>query len=244
MQSNWQAKFFHGVALEFWRRAISPEQTRKEVDFLEKSLNIPPQGRVLDVPCGSGRHAIELGRRGHSVTGLDSSEESIAEAQASGVAGAEWVLADMCDLRWEAEFDGAYCSGNSFGYLNHEAARGFLAGIARSLKPKGRFVMDTGMVAESILPGLGNGRWHRLGDIYVISENRYHPAESRLDIDYTFIQDGKVETRPSTSYCFTAGELCRMQQAAGLHVVGLFDWYSDTPYQLGSRGMVIVSEKQ
>jgi SAM-dependent methyltransferase len=243
MQPNWQIDFFRGIALEFWRRAANPEMTRTEVDFLEKFLQPPAHGRLLDVPCGNGRHARVLAGRGYSVTGIDSSPEFLDEARAAGTASQEWILDDMCGLSEVEKFDGAYCSGNSFPYLDAVRARTFLAGIARALKPGGRFVMDTGMAAEAILPGLGNGRWHRIGDMYVISENRYHPAESRLDIDYTFIQNGKTETRPSTSYCFTSGELCRMQAEAGLRVLELFDWYSEKPFQLGSRGLVIVSEK-
>jgi SAM-dependent methyltransferase len=242
MQSNWQANFFRDVALEFWRRAVSPEQTRAEVDLIEQQLRLERGARLLDVPCGNGRHAVQFAARGYAVTGVDSSEEFVAEARGSS-APVDWVLGDMRELPWHGTFDGVYCSGNSFGYLNNEDARGFLNGIARALKTGGRFLMDTGMVAESILPQLGKGLWHRMGDIIVISENHYHPEESRLDIDYTFIQNGKQETRPSTSYCFTAGELCRMHAAAGLKMRELFDWYSGKPFQLGSRGLVMVSEK-
>ena len=241
MQSNWQHNFFRDVALEFWRRAMTPEQTRKEVDFLETTLRLVPGAHLLDVPCGNGRHARELARRGYSLTGVDSSEEFIAEATAAEPS-IRWVLGDMRALPWHAEFDGAYCAGNSFGYLGPDDAPKFLAAVARSLKPGGRLVLDTGMAAESILPTLGKGRWHRMGDIIVLSENRYHPRESRLDIDYTFIQNGKTETRPTSSYCFTAGEICRMHTAAGLEVVDLLEWYVANPYQLGSGGLVVVSQ--
>ena len=78
MQSNRQTEFFRGVALEMWRRAVSPEQTRAEVDFLEKVLQAGPQSKLLDVPCGNGRHAVELAKRGYSLTGVDSSEEFLA----------------------------------------------------------------------------------------------------------------------------------------------------------------------
>ncbi len=242
MQSNWQADFFRGVALEFWRRAMSPEHTRAEADFLEKMLRVDPGAQLLDVPCGNGRHAVELARRGYSLTGVDSSEEFSAEARASAQP-VRWILGDMCELPWRGEFHGAYCCGNSFGYLDSAGARKFLSGIERSLKPGSRFIMDTGMAAESILPTLGKGRWHRLGDMIVLSENRYHPAESRLDIDYTFIQSGKVETRPSSHYCFTTGEICRMHADAGLEVLDLLGWYDGAPYQLGPGGLMVVSQK-
>jgi SAM-dependent methyltransferase len=235
--------FFSGVTLEFWRRAMTPGQTRLEVDFLAETLQSPIGASLLDVPCGNGRHAIELARRGYSLTGVDSSDDFIAEARAATTLPIRWLLADMRDLPPTAAFDGAYCSGNSFGYHDHDAALTFLRAVAASLKPGARFVLDTGMAAESILPTLGKGRSHRLGDMIVISENRYHPAQSRLDIDYTFIHDGRVETRPISTYCFTTAEICRLHSAAGLQVLDLLDWYKHEPYQLGSRGLVVVSRK-
>jgi SAM-dependent methyltransferase len=176
------------------------------------------------------------------LTGVDSSAESIAEARES-VVPVRWVLGDMCELPWSEEFQGAYCFGNSFSYLDHEGASRFLKAVAGALRPGGRFVMETGMAAEAILPVLGKGLWHRFGDILVLSENRYHPAESRLDIDYTFIQNGQVETRPSSSYCFTAGEICRLHAAAGLQVLELRDGCTEKPFQLGSRSLVVISQR-
>src|SRR5882757_6944469 len=188
MQSNWQADFFRGVALELWRRVTSPEQTRAEVDFLEKTFG--EGGRFLDAPCGNGRHALEFARRGYSMAGVDSSEEFIREARHAGELGIEWRLGDMCDLPWTAEFDGAFCFGNSFGYLDPGAAQTFLSAIANALKPGARCALETGMAAESILPGLLQKRWHHLGELYVLSENQYHPRDGRLDIQYTFLRAG------------------------------------------------------
>jgi hypothetical protein len=150
----------------------------------------------------------------------------------------------MRSLPWVSEFDGAYCFGNSFGYLAWEEAQQFLAVVARGLKPGARFVVETGMAAESILPSLARTRWLRLGDILMLSENRYHPAESRLDIDYTFVRGGAVETRPTTSYIFTAGELCRMHKEAGLQPVELLGSTKTEPYQIGSPRLILVSTKQ
>jgi len=105
-------------------------------------------------------------------------------------------------------------------------------------------VIDSGMAAESILPARVASRWFRLGDLFMLSENRYDPMESRMDIDYTFIHDGKIETRPTSSYCFTVGELCRMHREAGLEPVELFSSMKGEPYQLGSPRLILVSAKQ
>jgi SAM-dependent methyltransferase len=243
MQSNWQTKFFKDVANQLWWSAMTPEMTRGEVDFLERVLGTQPGANLLDVPCGNGRHAIEFASRGYAVTGVDQSQESIEEAQKSASPACRWRTGDMCDLPWESEFAGAYCAGNSFPYLDRDGAREFLSAIAKALKPRGRFAIDTGMAAESILPTLVRNRWHKVGDIFMLSENQYDPVESRLDIQYTFIQDGKVDTRPASSYCFTVAEIRRMHVEAGLEPIDQFGSFAGEPYQLASPRLILVSEK-
>jgi SAM-dependent methyltransferase len=96
------------------------------------------------------------------MTGLDLSEEFIAEAHSATALAVRWVRDDMRSLPWVSKFDGAYCFGNSFGFLDWEEARRFLAAVARGLKTGARFVVETGMAAESILPSLAQTRWRRL----------------------------------------------------------------------------------
>lgn len=243
MKSNWQANFFRGVALEAWRRIVSPEQTRAEVDFLERVLVVRSAAQLLDIPCGNGRHAIELAKRGYRMTGMDLSEEFIADAREANSA-VRWVQGDMCELPWLAEFDGAYCFGNSFGYLDPDGARKFLSVIARALKPGARFVVDTGMAAESILPVMPKGRWFKIDDIFMLSEHRYEVREGRLDIQYTFIRNGEVETRPSASYVFTVAEMCRMHSEAGLDPVEMLASTAGEAYQVGSPRLLLISAKR
>jgi SAM-dependent methyltransferase len=245
VSSNWEVEFFRGVALDFWRLAITPEQTRSEVEFLRQTLNATPGSHLLDVPSGNGRHSIGLAKTGCRVTGLDLSEEFIAEArQASASLPATWILGDMRRLSLDAAFDGAFCFGNSFGYLNPQEASEFLAAIARALKPGSRFALETGMAAESILPALQKARWLRVGDIYMLSENQYQPRESRLDIQYTFIRDGRAETRPSSSYVFTVSELCRMHLKAGLQPVKMLGSTGGEAYQLGAPRLILISDRR
>ena len=79
---NWYETFFHGVTLELWRRAIPPEHTKAEAEFLIQNLNCEAGARVLDVPCGNGRLTFELANRGYRMTGVDIAEEFIEEARA------------------------------------------------------------------------------------------------------------------------------------------------------------------
>ena len=154
------------------------------------------------------------------------------------------MLEDMRRLPWEAEMDGAFCFGNSFGYLNAGEAREFIASIARALKAGARFVIETGMAAESILPNRQTKMWYQVGDIHMLSENRYHPRESCLEIHYTFVQGATIETHPSCSYVLTVNEICRMHEEAGMEVTGLLGSFAGELYQLRSPRLLVVSQKR
>jgi SAM-dependent methyltransferase len=176
------------------------------------------------------------------MTGIDQSEEFIEEARRTMPDLIRWVHGDMRSLPWTKEFDGAFCWGNSFCYLNRDEARHFLRAMARSLNPGALFVLDTGMAAESILPSLVRNRWFRLGDILMLSENRYDAVESRLDIEYTFVRAGRTNTRPTSGYVFTSGELRQMHEDAGLSRVDMFGSVEAAKYEIGSPRLILVSQ--
>ncbi|HEY2901685.1 MAG TPA: methyltransferase domain-containing protein, partial [Polyangia bacterium] len=100
---------------------ISVTQTAKEATFIEKSLETALGGELLDVGCGYGRHAVELCHRGYKVTGLDLSLPLLIraadEAQRRAVS-VNFVHADMREMAFERQFDGAYCMLTSFGYFD------------------------------------------------------------------------------------------------------------------------------
>src|SRR5262245_41806156 len=78
---EWWRTFFSVIGVDFWLAVPSAEQTRGEADFLERTLGLAPGARVLDVPCGGGRHAVELAARGSEVTGVDFAPEFLAAAR-------------------------------------------------------------------------------------------------------------------------------------------------------------------
>ena len=222
---------------------MTPALTLGDVDFLEKALEVNPGARLLDIPCGNGRHSIELARRGYRITGIDLSDELLAAARAE--LDADWRNGDMRALELEpSAFEGAFCFGNSFGYLDHAGAAAFLFALAGALKPGAKLVIETGMTAESILPTMVQKRWHRLGDLMILSENRYDPWESCLHVDYTFVRGSVIETRPTVHYVFTSAELRRMLDAAGFDTLSLHGGVAGEPYQLGSPRLIIIARRK
>ena len=226
VQTNWWEQFFEGVAVEMWLDAIPPEQTRREADRLERLLAASPGAEVLDVPCGGGRLAAALAERGFRVTGVDWSSQFLAHARSVSRQVA-WEQRDMRDLPWSARFDGAFCVGNSFGYLDDEGNAAFVRAVHASLKPGGRFVLDTPMVTESLLNHLQPRPWWKVGDVYLLAENHYDAARARLDIEYTFVANGTIETRRGSHRAYTCRELTELLKAPGFSVALAEPWTRD-----------------
>lgn len=247
---TWYADFFTELPNAFWRAAVPPEVTCAEVDFIVREAGLRPGGRVLDVACGSGRHVIELARRGYRVTGIDVSAEAIGYARAEAAAAgldADLRIGDMAalgDLAGVARADVAICMGNAFGYLEHEDTVRFLAALAGIVVPGGTLILDYGFAAESLLPGVRlQEPPMTLGGIEAISVNAYDTAHSRWLTSFT-MRRGEEEYRgTSVQHVYTSAEVARMVIAAGFGDVRAHGGPDGSPYRLGSPRLLLVARR-
>jgi SAM-dependent methyltransferase len=246
MQTNWWENFFHGVALDFWRAAVSDEQTRAEADFIQKQLQLSPGARVLDVPCGNGRLSIELARRGFRLTGVDIAREFIDEAKVKSSADGVPIdlrEGDMRDLPWSGEFDGAFCCGNSFGFLDDQGNADFLKAVSNALRPGAKFIIDMGAIAECLLPAFQEHRSMEVGGITLVADSRYDHEQGRMFTEYSFVRDGQTDTRPSSQRVYTYHELAGLLGAAGFEPVSAYSSLTEEPFKLGAHRLLLVAKK-
>ena len=178
--SNWWENFFEGVAVDLWLHGVPAEYTEREVETLVRTLGVPTGAEILDVPCGAGRLALPLAECGYKVTGVDWSAEFLDHARSRDTERqVSWEQRDMRDLPWRERFDGAFCAGNSFGYLDDEGNVAVLRAVAAALKPGARFVLETPMLLENLLRNLHDRAWWKVGGIYFLVQNTYDPARQR-----------------------------------------------------------------
>ncbi|MEZ4860638.1 MAG: class I SAM-dependent methyltransferase [Caldilineaceae bacterium] len=110
LHNSWQ-RYFDNRAHDYMTEWYT-KNWQQEVDLLVAELRLAPGSRVLDVGCGTGRHTVELARRGYQMTGLDFSIGMLTEAQkAAQAAGVEveWIHGDATQFTTEQPFDGAIC---------------------------------------------------------------------------------------------------------------------------------------
>ena len=247
MATEWWETFFCGVALDLWQQAIPPEYTKLEAEFINNLLHLPTGARILDAPCGEGRITRELAAKGYQLVGVDIAEEFLAAARAAAKERnltMDIEQADVRSLSFKEEFDAAICWGNSFGYFDEAGNAGLLKSLAQALKPGGRLVLDASSNAESRLPNFQQREWNRIADILFLEENEYDHAQGRMITHYTFIRDGKDETRTGSHRIYTYREICRMLEEAGFAEVECYASLSKEPFKLGANQLLMEAVKR
>ncbi len=119
-----------------------------ECDFIEQEIGRDHARRILDIGCGTGRHAIELAKRGYTVIGVDLSESQLARARDKADEAGVTVAFHRHDARalpFENEFDLAImlCEGGFSLMETDEMNFAILQGAARALKRDGKLIFTT-----------------------------------------------------------------------------------------------------
>lgn len=128
--SAWNAKLYNDKHSFVWEKA------KGVVELLKPR----PNERILDLGCGTGHLTADIARRGSLVIGVDKSEEMIADAKRK-YAAIDFHVMDATQLTFNSEFDAVFSNAALHWILDSEAV---VRGIARALKPGGRFVAEFG----------------------------------------------------------------------------------------------------
>lgn len=239
-ETAWWEDFFPELFAHIQGGCRSPERTREEVERMVEILGLPEGAQVLDVPCGEGRHALELARRGFRVTGVELHPGTLAVARDAAEDDGleiEWIQGDMRDIEDEQRFDAAICFWTSFGYFDDDGDRSFLEVLRRSLAPGGHLLMEL-RVAESLLPRFTPRSWSRVGDATLLEERRYVPATGRVETEWTLVMEGQAVTRTSSIRLYTCRELLDRLAEVGFEDPHLLD-PEGKPFEIGAPRLVL-----
>jgi 2-polyprenyl-3-methyl-5-hydroxy-6-metoxy-1,4-benzoquinol methylase len=144
---QWYEKLFSNFAEKYENESFT-QGTVGEVDFIESEINFNKKCKILDLGCGTGRHAIELTKRGYSVTGVDLSENMLQKARKNAAESGveiEFIKADARNLPFKEEFDLIImiCEGAFPLMETDEMNFQILQGAASSIKNNGKLIFTT-----------------------------------------------------------------------------------------------------
>lgn len=144
---QWYEELFENYAMKYDKENFT-KGTIGECDFIEKEIKYNKEIKILDIGCGTGRHSIELAKRGYKVVGIDLSESQLkgAREKASGLnLQITFQKHDARNLPFLHEFDLVImlCEGAFPLMETDEMNFQILQNAANALKPKGKLFFTT-----------------------------------------------------------------------------------------------------
>jgi SAM-dependent methyltransferase len=239
--------FFEGSYKHAWKGIIPAGLTEAEADFIQEIAALKNGDKVLDIMCGYGRHAIELGKRRVQVTAIDNLQDYIDETKAKATEQnlpVHAIREDVLYAKLNGIYDAAICMGNSFAFFDRADAVTILKNISNHLKPGGILIINSWMVAEVAIRHFKEKDWHYAGDYKCMLEYRYCFHPSRIESEQTIIgPDGSIEILKGIDYIFTLNELESMFNETGLKTKAVFSTPRKKKFVLGDGRVYIVAEK-
>lgn len=144
---QWYEELFENYGMKYDSENFT-QGTIGECDFIEKEINYNKTKRILDIGCGTGRHSIELSKRGYTVTGIDLSESLLKRAKIKASEQNLKIVFQKHDARklpFLNEFDLVImlCEGAFPLMETDEMNFQILRSAATALKPKGKLIFTT-----------------------------------------------------------------------------------------------------
>lgn len=256
----WQTVFDQNY-LKIYVDIATPEITKTQVDFLTKVLDLPKGAVILDLACGWGRHSIGLAKLDFQVIGIDFSKHFLNQArQEAKKIGVKVMFRrqDMRHLNFVNKFNAVINMFNSFGYFEKESDHLLvLKKVVKSLKPKGKFLVDLNNGLETLMKlysnrkvnrktgFLTNIRRHKLstGNI-ALAKNEFDPVNMRWFLTRTWKENGKLRKYMSNMRLFTLPELRHLMEESGLLIEKVWGDFDYSPYNINSPRMIILAKKR
>jgi 2-polyprenyl-3-methyl-5-hydroxy-6-metoxy-1,4-benzoquinol methylase len=197
---QWYVELFENYGLRY-DKEIFTQGTSGECDFLEKEIGFNRQARILDIGCGTGRHCIELARRGYTnITGIDLSDSQLKRAKEKAQEKnlrIDFQKQDARELPFHNEFDIAMmiCEGAFPLMETDEMNFQILQNAAKALKSKGKFIFTT---LNGLFP-----LFHSVKDFLAsaklegnaVSDNNSFDLMTFRDRNITFVEDDSGNKR-------------------------------------------------
>jgi 2-polyprenyl-3-methyl-5-hydroxy-6-metoxy-1,4-benzoquinol methylase len=146
-KKQWYETLFENYGQKYDNESFT-QGTIGECDFIEEEINRNKELEIIDIGCGTGRHSIELSKRGYSMTGIDLSESFLEKAREKAKQNGlqiDFLNHDARNLPFKMKFDVAImmCEGGFPLMETDEMNFDILKNVSTSLKNKATFIFTT-----------------------------------------------------------------------------------------------------
>jgi ubiquinone/menaquinone biosynthesis C-methylase UbiE len=235
---SWWEQFFDEEYLVLYAPVLQPERSEHEVAMAVSLLRLSEGMRVLDLCCGTGRHAIPLQRRGLLVCGVDSSRALLAQAsERAGRVGAHpsWVRGDARELPLKnGIFDAGICLFNSIGYGTDSEALAMLREARRCCR---QLLLETVHRDEHVRnagPG-GVYEWAERDGVRILVERWIEAVPGVSRATFRIQREGRADVvRDFRHRLYTATELVAMLRKAGFERIECYGDYDRRAFAIDS----------
>jgi SAM-dependent methyltransferase len=247
-RAEWWESYFDERYLSEYSPIFSLESDRREVARLVDLLALPLGARVLDIPCGQGRHSHLLAEAGFDVTGLDYSNYLLKRGRERGTGSRlRYVKGDMRRLpaRWTGRFDAVVNLFTSFGFFKDPADDvRTISEFARVLRPGGVLIWH-GASRDGIMSGFLDRDWWRASDGTMVAHERtFDPLSGILTIRVDWSDQTSSGERDHRIRLYTATCLTELLADVGLVTTEAYDAWSEEPLTRASSEMLLVAHKE
>jgi ubiquinone/menaquinone biosynthesis C-methylase UbiE len=225
---KWYKEYFEEMGIEYEDFPFT-QNTENEVNWMIKEYLPNPEMKILDVGCGTGRHAINLATKGYkNITGIDLSPTMIRAAQAVAKeknVSIDFRVGDARELPFENEFDAALClCEGAFGLLENDAENyKVLKAVHKALKKQGTFILTT---------------------LNLFRDAEFDPTTCRVSTEMEIARkDGSKKILKCSDRSYTFPELKWVLEQLGFEVILGADPFTKNPIKYGAMEFMVVSRK-
>jgi SAM-dependent methyltransferase len=229
----------------FYGDSLTDERSDAEVAGLVHIARLDSPLRILDVPCGFGRHANRLSALGHHLTGVDLYPGFLdlarRDASARGVQ-VDFRQADMRHLDFNAQFDRVFMLFTSFGYFEDEDNFRVLENVACALAPGGLFILDIPN-RDTFLKNMPSVVVTEKNGDLLIDRGSFDTLTGRWFNRRIAIRNGVRKDKPFFVRLFNPSEIHDWLARAGMDVDQMYGGYDVQPVSVDSRRMIVVAKR-
>ncbi|NOQ33000.1 MAG: methyltransferase domain-containing protein [Methanosarcinales archaeon] len=187
---QWYESLFENYGKKYDNENFT-QGTIGECNFIEKEIDFNKSLKIIDIGCGTGRHSIELARRGYKVTGIDLSESQLARAKEKAKAQKlqiDFQKHDARKLPFKNEYDLAImlCEGAFSLMETDEMNYEILRNATNSLKAAGKLIFTT---LNGLFP-----LFHSVEEFYASTTEEGDATYSKNTFDLMTFRDFNITT--------------------------------------------------